>query len=241
MYREIKKSSRWQKLRKIFENQVMVLERLVTDTESIKQVSFLRDGPLKRHVITRALDLGLENAAIPILAVIPRNCMETMRQISFINFNGVSGTTGLSLNKVRDMEEKLPHHHPYWAFGVDIGTETMNMVARTATEKIVAEKRYPLTLAEIIALHIQYPETLKFSTNACGSSYRMGESRILERIPAIYICNQQPTATWNTLDKNRTNCDAGPWITPSCMERMGNLGLMTYIQRRYWRVRRERK
>jgi hypothetical protein len=234
---EIKKSPRWLRLKEIFESQVWALERLVTNEESRKQVAFLRDGPLKRHVLTRALELGLENAAIPILAVIPRNCMETSRQISFIKCRGINGTAELNLNRVRDIEE-IPHHHPYWAFDVSIGIETVGMTAREAIEKIAVAKRRPLTLAEIIALYIQYPQTLEFSANACGSRYGVTDD---VDVPAIYTCFQRPTATWNHLGENRVENVVRPWVSPSCLERMGNLGVMTYIQRRRWRKREGRE
>ena len=233
---EIKKSPRWQRLAAIFQNQVWTLERLVTDKESREQVAFLRDGPLKRHVITRALELGLENAAIPFLAVIPRNCMETSRQISFIRYNGVSGKAELNLDRIRDIEE-IPHHHPYWAFGVDIGIETVNMTAKEAIEKIAVAKRRPFTLAEITAIYIQYPPILEFSANGCGSRY--GETDDLG-VPTI-TCLQRPEAGWNHLNENKVGNVIKPWVSPSCLERMGNLGVMTYIQRRRWRKREGRE
>jgi hypothetical protein len=220
----------------------MVLEKLVTDDESRKQVVFLRDSSLKRNVISRAIELGLESAEKPLLAVIPRNCMETRRQMSFISFNGEKGIAELSLDKVNDVDEKLPHHHPYWAFGISIGMETLNRPARLATLDILAENRKPLTLAESIALQIQFPSIVDLvSINACGSCYRKREDGTVENVPAIYVCNKYPTATWNHIDRNKNEGVRSPWVSPSCLERMGNLGVMTYIQCRYWRKRRERK
>jgi len=238
----IKSTSSWQRLKLIFEQQVMVLEELVTDEESRKQVAFLRDTFLKEDVILKAIGLGLENAEIPILAVIPKNCMETKRQASFINFKGISGVTELSLNKVVDIDEKLPHHHPYWAFGISIGTETLNMPAKTAASEIFTRGRKPFTLAEDIALQIQYPSTMDIvSMNACGSCYGEKEGNVVKNVPAIFIHNGCPTVTWNNVNKNRSEGVLKPWASPSCLKRMSNFGVMTYIQCRYWRKRRERK
>ena len=145
----------------------------------------------------------------------------------------VGGAPACTADKLTQ-SSSAPTAHARWRHAVVIMDEASMAYPRMICSVL-------RTLAEITAIHTQYPENLRFSTNACGSSYRMRENGILERIPAIYICNQQPTATWNTLDKNRVDCVNRPWVTPSCIERMGNLGLMTYIQRRYWRVRRERK
>lgn len=246
MFRKIKESIEYQKLKQLHESMVWTLEMLVNKDESEKQVSFLRE--IKRKVILRAMELNLGNHAIPILPVIPRNCMSTMRQMSFIQFAGNSGQISLNLSNVVDVAD-IPHFHPYWIFGIDLGIDTINMPPEQAIEKINKEGRHPLTLSEAVSLELHHCSLDSFSVNACGSRYenargsagRAPGEKIIKNVPTIFLENNIPTISWNPMNKNRTDEGIKPWITPSCVGRIGTLGIKTFIQGRMHIERRERR
>ena len=238
MHRKIKDSPGYQKLKQLHESMVWTLEGLVTKEESEKQISFLRE--IKRKVILRALELKLENHAIPILPVIPKKCMDTMKQISFVKINGNSGQINLNLHRVVDVAE-IPHFHPYWIFGIDLGIDTINMTPEQAIEKIHKEGRFPLTLSEVVSLQLHHSCLGNFSVHACGSSYRPFDGMEIVNVPGIHLENSIPTISWSPFKKNKDFDGIKPWITPSCVGRIGTLGVKTYIQGRWFKERRERR
>ena len=238
MHRKIKDTPEYQSLRRLHERMVWTLEELVTEEESKRQVSFLRE--IKRRVILRAIELDLANHDIPILPVIPKNCMGISRQIRFVKFEGRPGQAYLNLNKVNDIVD-IPHFHPYWIFGVELEMETANMTPEQAIKYITQKGRSPLTLSELASLQLHYNTLESFSFQACSSGYRTLTDDAIVNVPIIYLERGIPIISWSSMDKNRDIGGNKPWITPSCQGRIGTLGIRTVLQCRPWRTRKERE
>ncbi|MDD4804165.1 MAG: hypothetical protein PHN69_03240 [Candidatus Pacebacteria bacterium] len=97
------------------------LKRFLTKLEYRKQVSFLRG--MKRHVIERALKLGLLDHEIPFLPVLQHHLRSEKkniplhRQITFVrrlvpNEEEQIGTFSVNLNKVSDFNVYTPKKYP---------------------------------------------------------------------------------------------------------------------------------
>jgi hypothetical protein len=238
MHRKIKDTIEYKKLKRLHEIMVWTLEKLVTEEESEKQVSFLRE--IKRKVILRAIELDLVYHNIPILPVIPKNCMGISRQIGFIKFGGRPGQAYLNLNKVTDIVD-IPHFHPYWIFGVELEMETANMTPEQAIRFITQKGRSPLTLSELVSLQVHHNTLESFSFQACSSGYHTLTDDAIVNVPIIYLEHGIPIISWTSISKNRDIGQTKPWITPSCRGRIGTLGIRTVLQCRPWRTRKERE
>jgi hypothetical protein len=238
MHRKVKDTPEYQKLRILHESMVWTLEKLVTEEESEKQVSFLRE--IKRSVILKAIELGLANHAIPMLPVIPKKCMGISRQMSFIKYEDSPGQAHLNLHKVDDVVD-IPHFHPYWIFGLEFEMETINMTPEQAMNRIAEKGRSPLTLSETVSLLLHHCILGSFSLHACGSSYRPLKDDTVVNVPSIYLDHGIPMVSWSPLKRNVDIEGIKPWVTPSCRGRIGTLGIRTVLQCRPWRKRKDRE
>jgi len=238
MHREIKKSYEYQDLRTLHQNMVLVLERFVTESESRKQVSFLRE--IKRKLILKVLELGLAEHLIPILPAIPMKCMKIERQMSFVSHYDKQGEVHLNSKQIKDLQN-IPHFHPYWLIGVELEMDTIDTSPEQATEIIIKKGRFPLTLSEIISLQIHNYCLGSFSVQACGSIYQPFKGLEITSTPVVHLENNIPIISWGPFKKNKEGDGFKPWVTPSCICRVGTLGVKTFIQGRWWKERRERR
>lgn len=230
------KSPEFLKLQAFFYWLITNLEEFVTPQEYKSQISFLRC--IKRKVINQALLSGLIDSEIPFLPVLQstirgRNSVLLSRQVEFIKCNGSAGTYSLNLNKIENIpEEKIPKHHPYFLLGVKTNIGKRILSTREMTESIINDNEIPLTLAEIISLLIHKPEILlKYSVQACGSRYDNVGKNKNERAPHIKLVSGKPVITWVSANEVVLDC-----ISPSCIKRIGTIGLKALIQGRPWRM-----
>jgi len=229
------KSSEFLKLQDFFYWLIKNLEKRVTPSEYKAQISYLRC--IKRKVITQALDDGLAVADIPFIPVLQSRIISAgwiliSRQITFVRIGENIGRYNLFLNKISDLTAKIPTLFPYFTIGINLNMDLTNVNVSSARKIIRERGEKPLTLAECVSLLIHKPELLeKYKVIACDSEYGQPKEGRRHRTPFIFSDEGIPTIKWCFSDEIREDS-----IYPSCIRRVGTIGLKAIIQGRRWRM-----
>lgn len=229
------KSPEFLKLQDFFYWLIRNLEKRVTPSEYKAQLSYLRC--IKRKVITQALEDGLIEAEIPFIPILQSRIRRAgwvliSRQITFVQLGKNIGRYTLFLDKIFDLETKIPIHFPYFTIGVNLNTDLVNIDVISAKKMIKEKGERPLTLVECVSLLIHKPELLeKHRVISCGSEYGHPKEEKRHRTPCIFLNEGTPTIKWCFSDEKTNNA-----IYPSCIRRVGTIGLKAMIQGRPWRM-----
>ncbi len=229
------KSPEFIKLQDFFYWLIRNLEKRVTPSEYKAQLSYLRC--IKRKVITQALNDGLVETEIPFIPVLQSRIRRAgwiliSRQITFVKVGENIGRYILFLDKIYDLETKIPVHFPYFTIGIKLNMDLADIDV-TSAKKIIKERgERPLTLVECVSLLIHKPELLqKYKVISCGSEYGHPKEEKRHRTPCIFLDEGIPTIKWCFSDEKRCGV-----IYPSCVRRVGTIGLKAMIQGRPWRM-----
>ncbi len=228
------KSLEFLKLQDFFYWTIRNLEKYVTPSEYKAQISYLRC--IKRKIIEHTLKDGLIESEIPFIPVLQSRIIRAgwiliSRQVSFIKINQNIGRFHLFLNKICDFDSKIPERFPYFIIGVKLNTDLIDMDVISAKKEILKRGEKPLTLAECVSLLIHKPELLlENQLIACGSEYGELKGNKRHRTPCILLVDGIPTIKWYfSEEKNHA-------IYPSCVKRIGTIGLKAILQGRPWRM-----
>jgi hypothetical protein len=228
------KSPDFLKLQDFFYWLIKNLEKFVTKSEYKAQLSYLRC--IKRKIIIQALENGLVESQIPFIPILQSRIIRAgwilmSRQISFVRVGQNIGKFDLLLNKVFDLDPKIPERFPYYIIGINLNPEYTNMDACSAKKEMLKKGEKPLTLIECVSLLIHKPELLlENQVIACGSEYGELKSEKRHRTPCIILIDNIPTIKWCFSDE-KTGA-----IYPSCIRRVGTIGLKAILQGRPWRM-----
>ena len=118
-----------------------------------------------------------------------------MQSARYNNKEGITKLFPLQPGDFRNIEGMdFPTTHAYLLIDIDRGKETINIRPEDALKIIQSKKRFPLNIAEGIALITHYPEFL--IKNNCFSllASRTGQD---QRVPAIWInAKKQANLGW---------------------------------------------
>jgi len=149
---------------------------------------------------------------VVVISVAPERIEDLMARVSL---GGKAGFVKLFPKTTADFRPivAVPAAAAYLLTAVDTGSETLNVTPREAFQRIAAEGRSPLTIAEGVAVVTQFPDVLR-----TANSFSLLGSRCQDkRVPAIWATSRgQPRLGW---------CWEGnphSWLgSASCRDRLG--------------------
>jgi hypothetical protein len=137
--------------------------------------------------------------------------VKTYNIITRLMATGENWMPALSLNRVEDKRDQMPHRHevPYFIFNIDEGWSGKDLSPAENIVRIKEQQLRAMNLAEAMAyqMHVRVinRQDSRAFIHACGSSYRG------EYVPGIHIDQSGcPGLTWNDTETARNG-----WICPS--------------------------
>ena len=151
-----------------------------------KQIKILKDRGCPGRIITtlqnqkiavikKASEMTFEFGHIPFLPVMSLKSYDVSKLMAMIEY---SGHTSLSQARILDLETVPKEAESYYIYDVEDGETTRGKLPYIVGKTFAQQKRFPLTVAEIVSLCIQSPAACwRYGMWALGSNY----------VPADYV------------------------------------------------------
>lgn len=148
-----------------------------------------------RDVLPSAGDGDL--AGIPFAVVVPH--VPVTELLAAVHTAGGTGRTGMAPEELRALrpapEISLPTT-PYLVLGVDPGAGSQDVAPAEAATRIAAQGRFPLTVAEGLAVLVSDCGLLRAGASFALLGSRAGGTDDRRRVPALWTSGERPTLAW---------------------------------------------
>jgi hypothetical protein len=150
---------------------------------------------------------------IPFVVVVPHlPTIDALRQVHTVGGAGFTTMEPDDLARFRPLPELDVPHAPYLLLDVDPGPDTLNVPPVEALPRITAAGRFPLTIAEGLAVLVSDPGVLRGRNSFSLLGSRAGD----KRVPALWTSAARPRLGWCYQGAPHT------WLgSASCAGRLG--------------------